>query len=719
LSGTVLSIASLQLYSTIDSQDNPSACWCAYFFTSEGEDDRPLCRTPPLRSPLLPYLHHLGRHRGRPTRDSVKELACLVVLLLGCSSLFGQTYDVITGSTFTDGGGNPLANGSIVFLPVLNTGNPLNAKIGGGGQMLPRPVTCLIVNGSITTQRSGATCKLVDTGNSNPANFCYNATVTDTVAQTTFPPYPCMQPQALATSWCTTVSGATTCDMDNYVPPYPALALVTAGPPGPTGPAGPFGANPSKFNGEFLVDGTIYTSLNAAWSAALSAANSTGADQTIRLGVGTYLASSTLYEPTNGACISLIGSAGTTQQISAGTPPGISSTVIVPTSWGGGDLFSLQNASNTQAQSCYFADFTVAGLGGIGGGITGSAFNFQWFRGLTIENVTINDTGDNAIILGEASGSHQSNFYLRNVVLSYAYNGGAGYAPSTRPAFGLQLLPTAIDGNVDTLFCRNALTACVGTQGTGTQFSKIHGFGYPYACTTGPCNNHETNWGAADASWASDYVLYDTGGSNTYTDTYMDSPAIAAFYIGANGISINGSLLFWPDQVTFPHANLASVASTVTSGLVISNVNCTNMSTSAGAPSSPAGASGVWISYFATAGTAPSYSSVSNLAGCGAYVQQRIAAVQTAFDISGNNSANTNFGSDGVVPKVFVTPLSTSAAQGGVEVENFAGGNGDTFYSGFTSHASNFAVRANRQREDGRLADGGGELNGSDHAHGR
>jgi hypothetical protein len=37
LSGTVLSIASLQLYSTTDSQDNPSACWCAYFFTSEGE----------------------------------------------------------------------------------------------------------------------------------------------------------------------------------------------------------------------------------------------------------------------------------------------------------------------------------------------------------------------------------------------------------------------------------------------------------------------------------------------------------------------------------------------------------------------------------------------------------------------------------------------------------------------------------------------------------
>ena len=69
----------------------------------------------------------------------MKELACLVVLLLGCSSLFGQTYDVITGSTFTDGGGNPLANGSIVFLPVLNTGNPLNAKIGGGGQMLSAP----------------------------------------------------------------------------------------------------------------------------------------------------------------------------------------------------------------------------------------------------------------------------------------------------------------------------------------------------------------------------------------------------------------------------------------------------------------------------------------------------------------------------------------------------------------------------------------------------
>ncbi|MFP5229836.1 MAG: hypothetical protein ACLGXA_19655 [Acidobacteriota bacterium] len=95
-------------------------------------------------------------------------------------------------------------------------------------------------------------------------------------------------------------------------------------------------------------------------------------------------------------------------------------------------------------------------------------------------------------------------------------------------------------------------------------------------------------------------------------------------------------------------------------------------------------------------GIAPAYSSVSNLAGCGQYVQQRVAARQTAFDSAGNNSSNTNYGSGqaGLTPKVFVTPLSTQANEGGVEVENFAGGQGDTFYSGFGGQPSNFAVMA-------------------------
>jgi hypothetical protein len=64
--------------------------------------------------------------------------------------------------------------------------------------------------------------------------------------------------------------------------------------------------------------------------------------------------------------------------------------------------------------------------------------------------------------------------------------------------------------------------------------------------------------------------------------------------------------------------------------------------------------------------------------------------------MAGNNSSNTNYGSGqaGVTPKVFVTPLSSQANEGGVEVENFSGGQGDSFLSGFSGQASNFAVMA-------------------------
>jgi hypothetical protein len=242
------------------------------------------------------------------------------------------------------------------------------------------------------------------------------------------------------------------------------------------------------------------------------------------------------------------------------------------------------------------------------------------------------------------------------------------------------------------------LQAAVYNAGGGTSFELIHGFGYPYTCTTAPCNNStETNSSAADASWATNYEVVDAGaGGNMYFNTYMDSPAIAAFDLKSNGVQINGGHVQWPDTTSFPDATFAEVEATVSSNLVISNVDCLNMSTTAGIPSSPAGATGVWISYMGTNGSAPSYSSISNLAGCGQYVQQRVAARQTAFDMAGNNSSNTNYGSGqaGVTPKVFVTPLSSQANEGGVEVENFSGGQGDSFLSGFSGQASNFAVMA-------------------------
>ncbi len=445
------------------------------------------------------------------------------------------------------------------------------------------------------------------------------------------------------------------------------------------------GVSGATVNGEITVDGTTYTTLTAAWNAAVSQANTTGQNQTIRLGPGMFPVTATLAEPTNGACVSLIGSAAPTVTANNAN----ASTVVTVTSSLGGDLFSLQNTAGSQAQSCTFRNLMI-----LANKKANHGFNLQWFRGLYIDDVTVNDTTQDAFYLGESGGTHQANFEMRNVTVSYS---ASTFTPASRPNYGLNLQSTVLDSFVQNLLVRNALQAAVYNAGGGTTFELIHGFGYPYTCTSAPCNNTETNMGAADASWATNYEVVDTGsGGNMYFNTYMDSPAIAAFDLRSNGVQVNGGHIQWPETTSFPNATFAEVEATVNSNLVISNVDCLNMSNTAGIPGSPAGNTGVWISYMGANGSTPSYSSVSNLAGCGQYVQQRVSARQTAFDATGNNSSNTNYGSGqaGVTPKVFVTPLSSQANEGGVEVENFSGGQGDSFYSGISGQASNFAVMA-------------------------
>src|SRR5271166_2143101 len=63
----------------------------------------------------------------------------------------------------------------------------------------------------------------------------------------------------------------------------------------------------SSINGEVTVDGVTYPNLNAAWNQAYALANSTGKNQTVRLGPGTFAVTATLTEPTNGACVNLLG----------------------------------------------------------------------------------------------------------------------------------------------------------------------------------------------------------------------------------------------------------------------------------------------------------------------------------------------------------------------------------------------------------------------------
>src|SRR6185437_11408144 len=161
----------------------------------------------------------------------------------------------------------------------------------------------------------------------------------------------------------------------------------------------------AEINGEVTVDGVTYTNLNAAWNAAVGLANSSGNNQTVRLGPGTFNISATLTEPSNGACVGLVGSAGTT--VNADSPA--ATTLNVPASLGG-DVFYLGNAA--QAQGCTFRDFVLLANANATHG-----FEMQWFRGLEISDVTVNDTTGDGIVLGEESGGHQSNFLMRNVTV--------------------------------------------------------------------------------------------------------------------------------------------------------------------------------------------------------------------------------------------------------------------------------------------------------------
>jgi|GEM_PF-691780 len=428
----------------------------------------------------------------------------------------------------------------------------------------------------------------------------------------------------------------------------------------------PGGITASTINGEITVDGSTYTTLNSAWNAALNAATNTGHNQTVRLGPGQFNVMASMTEPANGACVSLIGSAGTATSADVTT----AATTLVAGAALTDAMFQEGNAA--QAQGCTFKDLNILGNRDVQHG-----FDLQWFRGLLLENVTVNDTTAEGILLGEESTSsgHQSNFVMRNITVSY---NSADFSPASRPAYGIHLQKTAIDSYMGNVLVRNALTASVYNEGTGNTGYMVHGFGYPYTCSSAPCSNTATSGSASNASYATNYVIYDTGGAGSvWTDTYIDSPAIAGFYVGADGVEINGGHIQWPDLTSFPAANLAYVASNVTNDLLISDVNCLGMSPTAH-----------WITYANSSGTPPTFSSVHHLTGCGNYYQALEPAVTTGFSSGG---ANINDPS-GTVPRVWATPLSAAANEAAYAVQMYTGYEGDAYQAHFSGVSPFFNV---------------------------
>ncbi len=426
------------------------------------------------------------------------------------------------------------------------------------------------------------------------------------------------------------------------------------------------GLTAGAMNGEVTVDGVQYATLNAAWMAAAALAASTGQNQTVRLGPGTYPVTETMNEPANGACVNVVGSGGS----GTGADMQQTATTLNATQSLAGDVFYAGNTA--QVQNCTFKDLNVLAAKNATHG-----FEMQWVRGLLMDNVTVNDTTLEGILIGEAnmSGGHQAGFLLRNVTVSYS---SASFTPASRPAYGVHLAKTAMDGQLETVLVRNAQTAAVFNEGTGNTGYMVHGFGYPYTCTTGPCSNTASSSSAANASYATSYVIYDTGGSGTvWTDTYADSPATAAFYIGANGVTIHGGHVQWPELTSFPSANLAYVAATVTNGLTLSDIGCNGM------------ASGVnWITYAATFGVPPAYASVHHLSGCGNYYQALDPASTLGLSSGGTNLSD----SSGATPKLWVAPNSSSAKSGAFGAQYYSGFQGDLLQGHFSGGGPFFNV---------------------------
>ena len=424
----------------------------------------------------------------------------------------------------------------------------------------------------------------------------------------------------------------------------------------------------SMMNGAITVDGSTYTSLNQAWSAAVAAATSTGKDQTIWLGPGSYAVSATMSEPTNGACVSVLGSAGTTMGANVSST---ATTLTVATSLAG-DVFFLGNAVLTEG--CVFKDLNI-----LANGKATHGFELQWHRGLLIENVNVNDTTAEGILLGETSGAHQAGSMLRNVTVSYS---SSTFTPASRPLYGVHLQKTAVDSYMHSIIVRNAQVAAVFNEGTGNIGYGVHGFGFPYTCSTAPCSNTASTATAANASYASNYVVYDTGGAGSvWTDTYADSPAIAAFYLGANGIEVHGGHVQWPDYTSFPAANLAYVASTVTNNMMVADVDCLGMSSTVN-----------WITYGPAtgAGLPPTFSSVHHLTGCGNYYQALEPATTTGYSSGGANINDPT----GAIPRVWASPLAPAANYAAYSAQMYNGYQGDVFNAHISGQAPFFNITA-------------------------
>jgi len=158
-----------------------------------------------------------------------------------------QNWTTISASNITDAAGNKLAAGQICFLGTDQNNVAINFAIGGGGQVLKRPVCATVTNGAIA-----AGFQVPNPANTSPAGVLYHVYVRDTSSGQIVVDYKLVR--FTGTAW----------DLDNYQP------SSTTVPPPPT-PASVTG--PLNVNGNMSISGTSSLGVTTASSLTASSVN--------------------------------------------------------------------------------------------------------------------------------------------------------------------------------------------------------------------------------------------------------------------------------------------------------------------------------------------------------------------------------------------------------------------------------------------------------------
>ncbi len=156
------------------------------------------------------------------------RLAAVAAFVAVCA--FAQNTTAVSASNITDAAGTKLAAGQICFLGTDQNNQPINFQVGGGGQVLKRPVCAAVTSGAVAGGFS-----VPNPANTSPAGVLYRVTVTDSSTG------------LIVLQYAGVAFTGSSFDLDNYQP----SGIPVPPPPVPAAVAGPL-----NVSGNFSATGT-------------------------------------------------------------------------------------------------------------------------------------------------------------------------------------------------------------------------------------------------------------------------------------------------------------------------------------------------------------------------------------------------------------------------------------------------------------------------------